>query len=236
MQALLGVVGGMGPAATVELYARLTAAVDAATDQDHPRILIDSQGRVPDRTLALTAGGEDPLPYLLDSVRRLEGAGATLLVMPCNTAHAYLPALLDATELPFVDMVGETLDELTRRATPQDGAGPVALLATDGTVRVGLYQRAAEERGIPMLVPDDGAQRLLMDAIGRVKAGDLDGAAAPFHAAVEQVAQAGATSVLLGCTELSVLAVRAPAALPAVDPLDVLVTTTLDRLGVPRRT
>lgn len=225
----------MGPAATVELYARLTAAVAASTDQEHPRILIDSQGRVPDRTLALTAGGEDPLPYLLDSVRRLEGAGATLLVMPCNTAHAYLPALLDATDVPFVDMVGATLDELGRRAVSSEAAGPVALLATDGTVRVGLYQRAADERGIPMLVPEADVQRLLMDAIGRVKAGDLDGAAAPFHAAVAQVTHAGATSVLLGCTELSVLAVRAPATLPAVDPLDVLVATALDRLGVARR-
>jgi aspartate racemase len=229
----------MGPAATVELYARLTAAVEAATDQEHPRILIDSQGRVPDRTLALTAGGEDPVPYLLDSVRRLTEAGASLLIMPCNTAHAYLGTLTAATDVPLVDMVGETLDELARRATGGTGAagegGPVALLATDGTVRVGLYQRAAEERGIPMLVPDDHAQRMLMDAIGRVKAGDLDGAAAPFHAAVTAVAADGATSVLLGCTELSVLAVRSPAVLPAVDPLDVLVRTTLDRLGVPRR-
>lgn len=225
----------MGPAATVELYARLTDAVEAETDQEHPRILIDSQGRVPDRTLALTAGGEDPVPYLLDSVHRLTQAGAALLIMPCNTAHAYLGTLTAATDVPFVDMVGETAAELAAQVDQHPGGGQVALLATDGTLRVGLYQQAVSAHGLTLLLPEADLQRRLMEAIALVKAGDVAGAAEPLHEVVTDVAARGATHVLLGCTELSVLAARSPVALPAVDPLDVLVRVALDRSGVARR-
>jgi len=228
---IVGIVGGMGPAATVELYRRLTEAVPAQVDQDHPRILIDSHARIPDRTLALTSGGEDPEPYLLESVRLLERAGADVLIMPCNTAHAYLPRMREVAGIPILDMVGATAASLADRSEHDR----TALLATDGTLQVGIYPAATAQHGIDLLVPSPAAQQQLMAAIALVKAGAVAAASPLSDAVVADVAAQGATRVLLGCTELSVLAAAHPPALATVDPLDVLVDETLAWLGVLRR-
>jgi aspartate racemase len=229
---IVGIVGGMGPAATVELYRRLTEAVPAQIDQDHPRVLIDSHARIPDRTLALIAGGEDPVPFLLDSVRRLEGAGAGVLIMPCNTAHAYLADMEAVAASPILDMVGLTASALAASAVEGD---VVALLATDGTVQVGIYQQAVAAHGIGLVLPDAQEQAWLMEAIGLVKAGEIAAAHALFAQAIDSLATQGATRLLLGCTELSVLATAYPPNLPSLDPLDVLVAATLEWLGIAPR-
>jgi aspartate racemase len=229
---IVGIVGGMGPAATVELYRRLTEAVPARVDQDHPRVLIDSHSRIPDRTLALISGGEDPVPYLLDSIRRLEGAGADVLIMPCNTAHAYLTVLQDAADSPILDMIDLSARALAAKVTKSDN---VALVATDGTVQVGIYQRAAAAHGVDLLLPEPEEQAWLMEAIGLVKASEIAAAHALFAQAVGSLETQGASHLLLGCTELSVLATAYPPSISSLDPLDVLVAATLAWLGITPR-
>ena len=102
----IGIVGGMGPLATVDLFRKIVACTDAAGDNDHIRVYIDSNASIPDRTAAILAGGEDPVPAMTDSLRKLEGCGADSIIMPCNTAHYFLPRLVERTELPFVNMIG----------------------------------------------------------------------------------------------------------------------------------
>lgn len=229
---IVGIVGGMGPAATVELYRRLTEAVPARIDQDHPRVIIDSHARIPDRTLALMGGGEDPVPYLLDSIRRLEGAGADVLIMPCNTAHAYLKVLQDTACSPILDMIGLSALALAATVTTSD---TVALVATDGTTQVGIYQQAAAAHDVELLLPEPEEQAWLMEAIGLVKASEIAAAHALFAHAVGSLETQGATRLLLGCTELSVLATAYPPALDSIDPLDVLVAATLEWLEITPR-
>lgn len=225
---VLGILGGMGPAATVEFYRRLTDAADAMTDQEHPRIIIDSNAKVPDRTAALLDGGADPTPFLLDSLATLQTAGADVIVMPCNTAHAYLPILRDHATVPVLDMIGRTV-----AAAPADG--PIGLLATSGTIEVGLYQDALATRDLDVLVPTGVDQAAAMRSIQLVKAGDIQAAIPHADHVVAALERAGAAAIILGCTEFSVLVGHHDLALPTLDPLDALVTGALDHLGIRSR-
>lgn len=199
----VGVIGGMGPAATVDFLRRLIEATPASRDQDHIRVLVDSNPAVPDRTAAILGDGPDPSPHLVAMARRLERWGADLLVMPCNTAHAYAHRITAAVGVPLVPWPAVVADAILA-VEP----GPVGLLATRGTVAAGVYQEAVERRGATLVVPDWAVQERISAAIVHVK---RDGPAAP--AARAELAEAattllvqGATALLLGCTELSAIA------------------------------
>lgn len=211
----VGVIGGMGPAATAEFFRRLVAATPADRDEDHVRVLIDSDPRIPSRTDAVLQGGPDPSPRLGEIARSLEAAGAQVLAMPCNTAHAFLGAIRKAVAIPVLDMVEEAAARVER--------GPVGLLSTAATIRLGLYQDAARRRGLPVLVPDAGRQADVTRVIAAVKAGSevqaLRGALAPV---VRALVSAGASTILVGCTELSLLG-RVDESVAWVDALDALV-------------
>jgi len=215
----VGVLGGMGPAATVEFFRRLVAATPAATDREHLHVVIDSDPSIPDRTEAILRGGRCPVPRLVAMARRLESAGAELLALPCNTAHAYVEEIRAAVSIPMLDMIGETAAAIDR--------SPVGLLATDGTIESGLYQRACEGRGVRIVVPNPADRRSVMEAIAAIKAGaEPRGAERELAAVVRRLARDGAEAVIAGCTEISLVpGDRMP--LRWVDALDRLVEATL---------
>lgn len=101
----IGILGGMGPMATADLFQKIVSLTDAAGDNGHIRLYIDSNASIPDRTAAILDGGEDPLPAMTDSLRKLEACGADCIIMPCNTAHYFLPRLAERTALPFISMI-----------------------------------------------------------------------------------------------------------------------------------
>ena len=225
--ALVGVLGGMGPAATVDFYAKLVRHTPAQRDQDHLRVVIWADPTVPDRVGAVLGGGPDPYPALLAGAQRLRSLGATVVAMPCNTAHFFLDRLVRDTGLAFVDMVGETVAEVVGGA---DGALTIGLLGTRATLRSGLYQLPLADAGAAVLLPSEEDQRLVDTAIAAVKAGDTTAAAAPAEAAARKLAERGAQAIVRACTEL-------PLALAAihhpendwniVDPTDVLARATV---------
>jgi aspartate racemase len=223
---VIGVLGGMGPSATLDLYRRFIAAVHVTGDQEHPRIIIDSNARTPDRTAALLDGGESPQQVLIDGAKLLENAGVHCVVIPCNTAHAFRAGIQAAVTVPVIDMIYETA------ARVPDDVTRVGLLASSGTVAVGLYQDALAARGpIDVLVPDADDQLGVMDVIWAVKR-EANGAALPqFLAICERMVARGAQALILGCTELSVLADGVTLPVTAVDPLDALVDTALTAIG-----
>jgi len=219
----IGVVGGMGPMATVEFFRRLVAKTDAASDQEHVHILIDNDPSVPDRTGALLRGEENPVPALQRMARRLEAAGAELLAMPCNTAHAFIEEIRVAVSIPVLDMIEET-------AAAVDG-GPVGLLATDGTIETGLYQRALATRRIDTVSPGATDQATVMEIIRAVKAGeDLDRLTGRIAPVIDRLAAAGAKAAVAACTELSLLAGKR-LEIRWIDALDVLVRAALRHAG-----
>ena len=147
---VVGVLGGMGPGATVEFMRCVLEATDAATDQEHIRLIVDSNPQVPDRSDFILAHGPDPRPDLLAMARGLERAGAELLVMPCNTAHYFLTDLQAAVAIPIVDWPVEVA-----RAASALGVRRAGILATSGTLASGIYARALDHFAIENVVPGE---------------------------------------------------------------------------------
>ena len=196
---VIGILGGMGPLATADLFQKITLHTAASCDQDHPRVCIDSNTNISDRTAALLHGGADPVPEMVKSAQRLESIGADLLIMPCNTAHNFYDAVASSVSIPVLHMIAITRDALKSR-----GVKCAGLLATDGTVQTGIYQRTFEGSGVELITPDNTEdQSAVMDIIyNGVKAGDLTHDATAFRAACEHLLARGAEVLILGCTEL----------------------------------
>lgn len=229
MKKTIGILGGMGPMATADLFQKITALTAAEGDSGHIRIYIDSNASIPDRTAAILDGGEDPVPAMTDSLRKLEACGAGCVIMPCNTAHYFLPRLVERTELPFVSMIGAAASACRARFPGK----AVGILATTGTLSAGLYQEALAAQGAPFLEPGGVEREALMEVIYQgVKAG-----APPsryreaFRLVIESMAGQGAECFLLACTELP-LAVRALGLdLPCVDPTEELAKAAIRFCG-----
>jgi len=219
MSKTVGVLGGMGPAATAEYFRRLVVATPAETDQEHLHVIIDNDPRVPDRTNAILHGGPSPVDALVAMARRLEMAGSDLLVMPCNTGHVYLEEIRAAVSIPVLDMVRETVRTIERSS--------VGLLATDGTIQSGLYQQACEPSGIRIVVPNPSDQRSIVGAIEQIKRGvDPGRLGKGIRAIVRRIADDGAEFVIAGCTEISLIS-GDTMPVPWIDALDCLVEATL---------
>lgn len=196
---LVGVLGGMGPLATVDFMRKVIAATGAERDQDHVPLIVHQVPQIPERVPALLAGRDDPLPAMLAGLARLEQAGAQAIAIPCHTAHYWYDKLAAACSVPilhFADAIREHLSTLT--PPPRR----LALLATHGTLHAGIYQRALAASGRTLLVPDAAAMSAIVAAIAAVKRNDLMTAGRHATAAGEGLLEAGADHLLLACTEL----------------------------------
>ncbi|SFU30810.1 aspartate/glutamate racemase family protein [Pseudoduganella namucuonensis] len=208
----LGIIGGIGPAATVDFMQKIIRNTSAERDQDHIRLIVDHNPQIPDRTANLVGQGADPTLALYSACKRLEANGAALIAMPCNTAHAYVARLQPGLSVPIVNMLSETVRHIGEHCA---GHATVGLLATTGTVDSGVYHEAARGAAFELIVPDAAHQALVMEAIyGKlgVKAGHVDGACREqLLRALAHLAERGATVVILGCTELPLLLPEHPA-------------------------
>lgn len=198
---LLGILGGLGPMSTVCFYEMLTARTQAAADSDHIDIVISSRATTPDRTAYILGHSDrNPLPIMIEDARRLVDFGATLLAVPCNTAHFFYDALRAAVSVPILNIIEETVLALSRMNVRQ-----VGILATEGTVSSGAYHKVCSAHGLTAVAPAPEDQRRLNDLIYRsIKSGirpraeELERIAAPLR-------RAGCERLILGCTELSLI-------------------------------
>ena len=214
----IGILGGLGPFATVDLFNKLVKATPAAKDQEHPHTIVDNDCQIPDRTAALLHGGESPAPEMLAAARRLQAAGADFLIMPCNTAHAFLPEVEPFVQIPFLNMIKVTA-EYIREKLPQ--VTKVGLLATSGTVNSGVYAREIEAIGAELLVPDEAGQQQVMEAIysptDGVKAGFTEVPHRKFVTEAMRLIERGAGAIILGCTEIPLAVSSKDLPVPAID-------------------
>lgn len=213
---VVGVLGGMGPLATIDFMRKMIEATPAASDQEHVPVVVSSIPQVADRTAAFRGEGDSPLAAMVASGRRLVDAGAGLVVMPCNTAHLWWDALAPALGLPMLHLVDAALAEGIERF----GAGArLGLLATDATIASGLYpNRTPAGSGLQWLLPT-AAEMLqgVMPGIAAVKAGDLTAARGLLLPVAEALARRGAQALVLGCTEIPLVITAAGAPLPVID-------------------
>lgn len=206
MNSRLGVLGGMGPQATNTFYQFIIDRTDARTDQEHVNALILSDSQMPDRTGAILGdegAREAVFQRLLADARLLEGAGCTVLAVPCNTSHFFLDRVQEHIGIPILHMIRETARLLAGQGKTRPG-----ILATDGTIRTGLYQGEFAALGIQAVVPSPQAQKLVMSLIyDDVKAGRA-GDPQKFSAIHRDLEGQGCDCAVLACTELSVFAAQ----------------------------
>ena len=203
----VGIIGGLGPAATVDLYDKITKATPAKTDQEHIRVVVEQNPQIPDRTACLLGDGEDPTLAMFDCARRLENDGCDAIVIPCNTAHAFVPFLECGLHTPIINMQEATMEEIKAKLGDKARIG---LLATTGTVRSGLYGQRAQALDMPLFVPDEAHQAKVMNAIygeKGAKAGFTDGECKTdlMSAAEYLVKTYDCNCLILGCTELPLI-------------------------------
>jgi aspartate racemase len=218
---LLGVLGGMGPLATVDFLAKLVAATPADGDADHVPHVTASIPQIPSRVAAILRGGESPLPALIDARDRLRAAGATIYAMPCNTAHRWWDALRDGLDAPFLHIADAAVEAIAAEAAPGERVG---VIATEATHAIGLYAERLERAGYRTVAPSAADNARIAAGIGEVKRGDAAAGGRRFAAVVEALAADGCRAVVLGCTEvppgLEAAGARLP--VPVVDPTDAL--------------
>ncbi len=200
---ILGVLGGIGPLATVYFMDMLVKMTDAESDQQHIPVLCFNHSTIPDRTAyILDHRSPNPLPVMEEDAKLLERAGASCIVIPCNTAHYFYEQLQKAVGVPIINIITETVAAITSR---QPEVKKIGILATEGTIAAGSYQKACADRGVACAVPGEADRRSLMNIIyNQVKAGkeaDFE----EFMRIIGVMKHDGCDAVILGCTELSII-------------------------------
>jgi len=223
---IVGVIGGMGPEATVDFMRRLVARTPARDDRDHLHVLVDNNPKVPSRIAALIEGtGEDPTPVLCAMAKGLQAQGADFLVMPCNTAHYYLPTIARSVTIPVLDMVDLSIRKL---AAEDPRPQRVGLLASPAVRLVGLYKKRMDQTGLQAILPEPQDEATLLAIIKAVKANRLDDNHRQAYGRIaKNLSDAGADALLVACTEFSVIGAPAGTTCRVVDALDVLVEETI---------
>lgn len=221
-----GVLGGMGPIATVVFLDRVIANTEVCREQDHVDLVVSQRSSTPDRTAAILGSGSSPLPQLTADAQMLEAAGAKFLVIPCNTASYFAPSIAESVSIPVVSIVNATLDEVCRR-----GGNRVGLLATDGTFAANVYADAAQQRGLEIVAPLPEVQRRVMSVIyDDVKVGRRVEQHV-FDELIAHLVDCGADTVVCGCTEISVLYRDLDCPHYVVDSIESLARATVTRAG-----
>ena len=217
---MIGILGGMGPEATLDLFSTIIRLTPAKKDQDHIQVLIHSNPKIPDRTEAIAQHGESPLPYLVESAKILEHGGAGIIAMPCNAAHHYLPEIRRHISIPFIDMIEETCGRI-RVQWPDSMT--VGLIATIGTVLSGVYSESLTKAGIAVQLPSQEDQQKIQVAIDQIKAGIHDRSPRETLQSIgARMSEAGAELIILGCTEIPLAFSSAEVNYPTLNPTRIL--------------
>jgi aspartate racemase len=226
----IGILGGMGPEATNQLCALITAHTPVGRDQDHIPVITFNNSLIPSRVRAARGDGESPVPEMIRTARVLEGAGADFLLMPCNLAHLFLADVQAAVRVPILDMIGETVGHIAEHY-PQ--CGQAGILASTPTLQSGLYHESFQKHGKRLLAPDaDEQAETVMQAIygaTGIKCGYKDEPRALLTGAAERLVAAGAELIIAGCTEVSLVLSSADSPFEVIDPLEIIARVAVAR-------
>ena len=217
---IIGILGGMGPEATIDLFYKIIKFTPAEKDQDHLRIIIDNNPKIPDRTAAILGKGKDPLPALQETARNLEKAGADFIIIPCNTAHYFLYSIQKSVKIPVLNMIEEAAKETQQRITQIKKVG---LLASIGTYKTEIYHQHFKKFNIEVISPEGKDKEEVMKVIYTVKAGNLS---EEIRKNILKIAQKlidkGAEAIIAGCTEIPLILKEGDVSVPIIDPTQVL--------------
>ena len=200
---IIGILGGMGPAATSDVFRRILQLTPVEKDQEHIHIIIDNNPKIQDRSQAIFGNGESPVPALIESGRMLEHAKADFIIIPCNTAHFFYDELKEHISIPIVHMIREVAKKIHKEFSNVRKAG---LLSTRGTIKAGLYQKELRAFDIEVIKPDERVQDMVTEAIfgaDGIKCGCLEGKNKNLiYNAIDNLVNNGAELIVGGCTEI----------------------------------
>ncbi|MEW9095818.1 MAG: amino acid racemase [Clostridiaceae bacterium] len=194
----VGILGGMGPKATADLLDKIVDLTPAKKDQDHIHIIVDNNPKIPDRTGYIMGKGENPIGALLETAVRLRNNGVDFIIIPCNTAHYFYDKLVEAVEIPFINMI----EEVGKYILDKFGKCKVGLLATTGTYEGKVYEKYLNPLGIDVLVPEDEIKDMVLDLIYKVKAGERKFKVEELNCILKGFKEQEVEVIILGCTEL----------------------------------
>lgn len=225
----LGIIGGMGPLASAIFYERITESTKASNDQSHMNIIISSHATLPDRTaLILNGDGQAFLDAIEIDLRLMEFANVDYLAIPCNTAHYFYDQVQQKTTIPIIHMVEETMLEIIHRFGEKQKVG---ILATSGTIQSKVYEKYANKYGLELVIPSKEDERLVMDAIYSIKAGNFD-YLEKFEQLIKKMnEQHECVVTILACTELSLFNLNPSIKEKTIDAMDVLVKQCITKCG-----
>jgi len=196
----IGIMGGMGPMATVDLMQKVIVATNAIKDQEHIHTVIDNNTNIPDRSECIFGQGPSPVPEMIKSAERLSAMGADVIIIGCNTAHYFLPEVEKKVNIPFINMIEETA-----KFCANEGYHTLGLLASAGTCASGIYKKEFEKLGMVLLHPEEAEQEVIHQMIyDGVKATNYTYDAAPAQSVLHTMEQRGVEAFILGCTEVPV--------------------------------
>jgi aspartate racemase len=229
----IGILGGMGPEATVDCYARIIKNTPAKTDQQHLRVIIDSNPKVPDRTAAITGKGPSPVPILVDGCRTLQAAGADFIIIPCVSAHFYLTEMRQQIKLPILSIYDAVADAIS------DGHADIqtlGLMGTTGTISGGQFQKRLAAAHIQTIVPDDIQQTRVMAAIYDIKNSapirSRKQITADLVTAAQSLISDGAQAIVAGCTEIPLALEQQHLSAPYFNTLTILARAAIAEAGL----
>jgi aspartate racemase len=218
---IVGVLGGMGPAATVDFMATVIALTPAETDQDHVHMIVDNDPSIPARQDAILRNGADPGPAMAAMAQRLQDAGADFLVIPCNTAHAFASQVTAAVGIPLLSIIDATVSAC-------DEFGTVGLLATEGCLRSEVYQLAFQKVAKNLVLPNEEELREFMELTFRIKRGDKGAdVAAGMRRLSNALLKRGAQAIIAGCTEIPLVLHESMLEIPLISSTDELARHTV---------
>jgi aspartate racemase len=224
---VIGILGGMGPEATIDLFYKIIKFTPAEKDQDHLRIIIDNNPKIPDRTAAILGTGENPLPILQKTAKNLEKAGADFIIIPCNTAHYFLSQIQKSVKIPILNMIEETALE-TKKRIPQ--IKKVGLLASNGVYKAGIYNQYFKKYNIEVIFPEEKDKEKVMKVIYAVKAGNLSEEVKKSIISIAQrLIDKGAEAIIAGCTEIPLILKEKNFSVPLIDPTQVLAKVAVEK-------
>jgi aspartate racemase len=213
---IIGIVGGMGPLATLHLFKKIIELTPAKKDQDHLRIIIDNNPKMPDRTQSILNRDKKIISHLIESAKNLEKGGAHCIVIACITSHCYLEEIQKNIRIPVLNMIRLTLDE-----SINNDSRDIGLLATNGTLKNKLYQKYDEQQNINWITLEETEQKMLMNLIYKLKAGErYQNSRDTFRKLLSSLKKKGAESIILGCTELSLIKDMFDHRFKLIDPIE----------------
>jgi aspartate racemase len=224
---IIGILGGMGPEATIDLFYKIIKFTPAEKDQDHLRIIIDNNSKIPDRTAAILGSGKSPLPALKESARNLEKAGADFIIIPCNTAHYFLTLIQESVKIPILNMIEETVKETQKRISQIQKVG---LLASISIYETEIYHQHFKKINIVVISPEEKDKKEIMKVIYAVKAGNLsEEIKKNILKTAQKLIDKGAEAIITGCTEIPLILKEGDVSVPIIDPTQILAEAAVQK-------